>query len=211
MKILTFRGNGFEENAYLIKNADIVDLIDPGFNFSDIDKYLKDNNLSLRYILLTHGHIDHIGELAEFIREYKDIKIFISTEDYPLLFDKTLNASDYFEINKKELKKLDNIHQVKDQEKIDEYIFHKTPGHTIGSMVIEYKGYLFTGDTLFKGTVGRTDLPTGSLSDLNHSLKYIASHFSKQTIILPGHYATTTLKDELKDNIYMRRMKWLYS
>ena len=71
MKIVTFRGNEFEENAYLIKNADIADLIDPGFNFKDIDNYLSENNLKLRYIFLTHGHIDHIGEILEFNKKYQ--------------------------------------------------------------------------------------------------------------------------------------------
>ena len=206
MKILVFKDNIYDENAYLIKDLDVT-LIDPGFNFDIINKYLKDNELSLNKILLTHGHIDHIGELDLFVKEYKDVKVYISEKDYPLLYDKELNASKLMN-ERKSLKHIDNnVTIVHDKENIDGFTFYLTPGHTKGSGVYSYKEYLFTGDTLFKGSIGRTDLEGGKESDLMHSLKMIKESFSKKTIILPGHYAKTTLLDEINSNPYLKEKK----
>ncbi len=203
MKILVFKDNIYDENAYLVKDLDVT-IIDPGFNFKIIDQYLKENNLSLNKILLTHGHIDHIGELDLFVKEYPDVKIYISEKDYPLLYDRKSNASLIMD-ERKSLKHIDNnVNIVHDRENIGGFIFYSTPGHTKGSGIYLYKEYLFTGDTLFKGTVGRTDLEGGRESDLMHSLKMIKESFSKKTIILPGHYAKTTLSDEIKNNAYLK-------
>ena len=157
MKILVFKDNNYDENAYLVKDLDVT-IIDPGFNFKIIDQYLKENNLSLNKILLTHGHIDHIGEIDLFVKEYPDVKIYISEKDYPLLYDRKSNASLEMD-ERKTLKHIDNnVNIVHDRENIGGFIFYSTPGHTKGSGIYLYKEYLFTGDTLFKGTVGRTDL-----------------------------------------------------
>ena len=206
MKIVVFKDNIYEENAYLIKDLDVT-IIDPGFNFVVINNYLKENELPLNKILLTHGHIDHIGELDLFVNEYPDVKIYISEKDYPMLYDRSLNASKLMG-ERKNLKDIDNnVIIVHDKENIGGFNFYLTPGHTKGSGVYLYKEYLFTGDTLFRGTVGRTDLEGGKESDLIHSLKMIMESFSKKTIILPGHYSKTTLLDEIKNNQYLKLIK----
>ncbi|MCR5741730.1 MAG: MBL fold metallo-hydrolase [Gammaproteobacteria bacterium] len=212
MKIILFKHNEFEENAYLIKEEDKVTIIDPGFNYAEINDYLQKESLVIKNILLTHGHIDHIGELELFLKDNKDINVYISEKDYPFLFDSYLNASDYFRLSKKNMKEYSNIYKVSEGFKVDGFEFYETPGHTVGSMVIKYNNYLFTGDTLFRGTIGRTDLPTGSMADMNYSLKKIADSFSKSIIILPGHYNKSTLKDELETNpllmsVYLKTKK----
>ena len=204
MRIVTFKDSIYEENAYLIKDKDNVYIIDPGFNYDEIKKYLQENNLSINKIFLTHGHIDHTGNIKKYLELNSNIEIYISAQDYSIMFDSEANASNILLIKDKH-KKIDNIKFLYDNDSIDEFKFHLTPGHTKGSMIIEYKEYLFTGDTLFKDTIGRTDLPTGSMSDMDHSLKYIMSSFPKKTIILPGHYYKTTLEDEIKNNYYLRK------
>ena len=204
MRILVFSGNIYEENAYLIKREDDVTLIDPGFNFDAISSFLKENSLSPGRILLTHGHIDHFGETDKFYKEFGPIPTYIHEVDVPLLTDPLLNCADSMSKDIKILKGIKNVNPVEDGSEISEFIFHLTPGHTKGSTVIEFKEMLFTGDTLFKGSVGRTDLPTGSLNEMNHSLKYLSTSFSKATVILPGHFEKTDLKNELKNNRFLQ-------
>ena len=206
MRIVSFKANEYDENAYLIKDKDNVYIIDPGFNFDDIKNFLTVNELIPNKIFLTHAHIDHTGDLHKYLSLDKDIKLYISEKDYSLLYDNDGNAANAL-LLKEKFKKVDNITFLYDKDKVDSFIFHSTPGHTKGSMCIEYKEFLFTGDTLFKNSIGRTDLPTGSMSDMNHSLKYIMTSFKKETIILPGHYSKTTLKDEIKNNYYLKILK----
>lgn len=205
MKILSFQTNSYDENAYLVVRSDDVTIIDPGFNFDSIDKYLTENNLKISRVLLTHGHADHIGELAKFMKKY-DFKTYINELDVPFLSDEELNCSKGLGI-KVSIKNLVNVFPVNDKDEIDGFIFYHSPGHTQGSSLIQIKDILFTGDTLFQGSIGRTDLPTGSLSALNQTLKMIVASFSKKTIILPGHYRKTTLKDEIQNNPYLKRIK----
>ena len=202
MRIISFKDNYFDENAYLIKDETGITIIDPGFNFKDINEFLKENSLTPSRILLTHGHIDHFGETDLIIKEYGDIPIYISEKDYGMLTDNSINCSSMY-YKKFKFESINLVKTVDDKERVESFIFHHTPGHTRGSMVIEYKGFLFTGDTLFKGTIGRTDLPSGSMGDMNYSLKYIISSFKKEIVILPGHGPKSTLKEELKDNMYL--------
>ena len=205
MKILVFKDNIYEENAYLIKDKDVT-VIDPGFNFEIINNYLKENELALNKILLTHGHIDHIGEVDLFVKEYKDVKVYISEADKSALYDGDLNASSCMN-ERKTLKNIDNnLTLVHDKENIDGFIFYLTPGHTKGSGVYLYKGYLFTGDTLFKNSIGRTDLEGGRESDMYRSLLFLTKSFSKKTIILPGHYQKSSIGEEIKNNDYLKKV-----
>jgi len=204
MKLLVISDNIYEENSYLVVIDKLLTIIDPGYNFNKIDSYIIENNLKVSKILLTHGHFDHVGETEKILKKYGNLPIYISELDIPLLFDTKKNLSESKNVV---LKESDDIRAVKDKDEVDGFIFYHTPGHTIGSSVIEYKNFLFTGDTLFKGSIGRTDLPTGKMSDLNRSLKMIMTSFSKSTIILPGHYSKTTLEDEIKNNQFLKQIK----
>ena len=206
MKILKLSKNSYEENCYLIVEKGLVTIIDPGFNYEKITEYLTSNNLELDKILLTHGHIDHTGDMDKIVKAYPNTKIYISEFDVPLLFDASLNCSKQMGASKVYKENL-NVVPVHNLEEIDSYKFYLTPGHTKGSSIIEKGNFLFTGDTLFKGTVGRVDLPTGNSNDLDSSLDYIKKTFSKSFKILPGHYDYSTIKEELKNNPYLKRKK----
>ncbi len=204
MKILRLSNNYYEENCYIVVDKDDVTIIDPGFNYDKIVEYLTANNLSVTRILLTHGHIDHIGDIDKLNKKYPNCPIYLNDHDIPFLYDATLNVSKMNgkpKIYKEDL----NIIPVFKEIVIGDYKMYPTPGHTIGSMIIEKNDFLFTGDTLFKGTVGRTDLPTGNINDLNTSLLFISKSFSKEKKILPGHYDYSTIKEELKNNPYLRK------
>lgn len=205
MKVISFCENEFEENAYVIIRDKDVTIIDPGFNFDSIDNYLTEHDLLLTRVLLTHGHADHIGELNRFIKKY-DFKIYINELDVPFLNDEDLNCAKGLGLHVS-IKNAKNIVPINDLDEVEGFIFYHTPGHTQGSSIIRLNNMLFTGDTLFKGSIGRSDLPTGSLNDLTRSLKFIVSSFPKEIIVLPGHNEKTTLGEEIKKNQYIKTLK----
>ncbi len=209
MKIFLINDNLAKENCYIVLRDNEVTIIDPGFNYEKIEKIFTDSKYELKNIFLTHGHIDHTGCMDQLIKNHKDVKIYINELDVELLFNDTLNCSKIMGMSKVYPKNM-NLYFIKNKEEIDGFIFHHTPGHTKGSMVIELNDLLFTGDTLFKNSIGRTDLPSGSMVELKESLDYIRDNFSKKTIILPGHMGKSTLKEEIKNNPYLKKKRGLF-
>jgi len=197
--------NDFAENTYIInKNKDAF-VIDPGSNFKELEEYIKTKELNINGILLTHGHFDHIVSLNDFVETYK-CKVYIHEKERDFLFDPNLNLSGttYQKMvvkNKECIETFDETFKLKLG--YDNITVLHTPGHTRGSVCYKYKGYLFSGDTLFKGTVGRTDLPTSSKGDLHQSLKKIVSKCSDNTIIYPGHGHFSTLLNEKYENPFL--------
>ncbi len=203
MKIYCLSNNIVDENAYIVIRNKDVSIIDPGFNYELISKFLNQNELMPSRILLTHGHFDHFRDLDKLYKAYGSIKTYIHEDDYKCLKDPDLNQSIGLGA-KATLKDIRNVFKVKNKDNVDGFIYHHTPGHTKGSSVIEIGNFIFTGDTLFKGTIGRCDLPGGSMNDMNNSLSYIVSSFSKRKVILPGHYSKSTIKDELSNNQFLK-------
>ena len=206
MKILRLSNNVFEENCYLVVEKDEITIIDPGFNYVKIKEYITSNNLLLKRVFLTHGHIDHIADIDKISKDYPNVPIYINEQDIPFLYDSTLNVSKQSGMAKTYSDNM-NIIPIFNETTIDGYRIYLTPGHTKGCILIEKGDYLFTGDTLFKGTIGRTDLPTGDIKEMEYSLKLISTSFSKDKKILPGHYDYSTLKDELKNNPYLKKKR----
>lgn len=190
MEIVTFVSSDFQENTYfLIKNNELI-IIDPGIDEEKIKSEIKKRDLKLKYVLLTHGHYDHILSAPAI-----DTIVYAHEDEKMLLQDAELNLSIYISNRKIILKnvkyftggffELDNFE-----------IFH-TPGHTAGSVVIKIDNNLFTGDTLFLDTVGRTDLPTSNAKRLQESLK-IFKNYDKNTMCYPGHGQSFKLSDAFK-------------
>ena len=198
--------NEFSENTYLVNKGNEVFVIDPGAHFKEIKTIIDENNYILKGVLLTHGHFDHIFSLNDMIQEYNP-EIYIHKDERDFLFSASLNLSSMinkqFKINSK-----DKINVIEDGFKItlgrDDIIVIHTPGHTRGSVCYLYKKYLFSGDTLFKGTVGRTDLPTGNKVTLERSLQKLISKCKDNTVVYPGHGDITTILNEKYENEYIK-------
>lgn len=164
-----------DENCYILKKDGKCLIVDPGDEYNKIKKEIGE--CKILGILITHSHFDHIGALRNFLTK-KSIKIFKKSN---LIENKEYNIGDF----------------------VFKPIY--TPGHSSDSVsfMFEETKALFVGDVIFKGSIGRCDLPTGSDSEMINSLNKLKKINSDYTIY-PGHYDITTLKDELKNNPYLK-------
>ena len=186
-------------NMYIIADENTKEgvLIDAGGGIDKIVNFIEKMQIKLKYVILTHCHVDHVAGLRNLKKEYPRIQIVINVEDFEGLSDASINMCEYLGL---ENNFLDADVTVKEGDKIKfgelEALVIHTPGHTAGSMCILIKDALFSGDTLFKGTRGRTDLKTGSEREILWSIKDKLLELPENTIVYPGHGATTIIKDE---------------
>ena len=193
------------ENTYVVGdiNTKKCIIVDPGANFVDIMNIVKIQNLNVEYIVLTHGHGDHIANVLT-LKEETSAKIVSHEEEKEILIDKRKNLSASLPLNTVEF---DADIYVKDNDILKvgdmKLKFIHTPGHTKGSMCIKIDNYMFTGDTLFAGSIGRTDFYSGDYKKMEKSLKRLKNQ-DDDIVIYPGHGPNSTLKIEKMTNPFMR-------
>lgn len=185
-------------NTYLLKQGNDALLIDPASKAEKLIDILGD--LNLIGILLTHGHFDHIKAVDGLYEKYK-CPVYLHEDDEYLARDKYSGES--FGLVSYITCKVEKLNEGKMN--IGPFSFETifTPGHTMGSVIYIFEDCIFTGDTLFKGSVGRTDLEGGDIRRLKDSLR-VFKQFKKDYIIYPGHDESTTLLDELDNNYYLK-------
>ena len=194
----------FYSNSYVITNGNDAILIDCGLSNSLINKIKE--LYDVKAILLTHGHYDHIDGL----RYFKDIDIYIHKDEEEFLYDSNLNL--YHFMNKDSYNKGDfKIHLLNDGDILDLIgyqikVIH-TPGHTKGSVCYIIGDNMFTGDTLFKLSAGRTDFSTGNFRELKNSLDKL-KNLNYDYHIYPGHEDESSLFFEIKNNNYFGEILW---
>lgn len=192
-------------NCYLlgcVKTGEAV-VIDPAEE-SDILLDLIDNNkLTLKYIINTHGHGDHIGG-NRFLKEKYSAKLLIHISDKDMLMEPKNNLS-FFTGHPTKSPLPDGF--LEDGMNINLGVLRlciiHTPGHSPGSVSIKVDSMLFTGDTLFKDSIGRTDFPGGSMTQIMSSIKEKLLTLEDDYEVLPGHGPSTTLKQELLNNPWL--------
>lgn len=187
-------------NCYVLQDENTKEtiVIDPGGSIDKICEMLEALDAKVKYILLTHCHADHIGAVNE-LREKFGGKILIHREDEEGLHNPEISLSSHIGLKKIDIEencRLDDGDLIHVGE-IELKIIH-TPGHTKGSISIycEKEKLLFSGDTIFRGTWGRTDLPTSDFSSIMESIIEKIMTLPDDTIIYPGHGKITILKEE---------------
>ena len=194
-------------NCYVAGNQDTKEcfIVDPAVFSEDVMEYIEKEGLTLKAVLLTHGHGDHIGGIEELVKRY-GILVYAHEEEKELLGDAKLNMSPSFG---PAVEFTDAVY-VKDMECLDIAGFHiqvlYTPGHTAGgcSYYLEKEGVVFSGDTLFWGSVGRSDFPTGNTEDLIRSIKEKLMALPDDTIVHAGHRSETTIGYERERNPFIK-------
>lgn len=196
-----------DENTYILgdEKTKKCAVIDPGGSIIDIFNIIKKHELTVEYIILTHGHGDHICRVPE-IKEKTNAKIVAYKGEEELLLDRNKNLSGQLP---GPLVEFDSDLSVEEGDIIELgslklKIIH-TPGHTKGGMCIKVGEHIFTGDTLFAGSIGRTDFYSGDYKQIMKSLRKLAK-YDDNAIIYPGHGSTSTIGEEKLMNFYMQQI-----
>lgn len=194
-----------DTNCYLVYCDETLDcaVIDPGAEAERIFPLVVELGLKPVIILNTHGHIDHIGANKD-VKDKFNVPLCIHSLDSPLL-EKIQEFELSFFLGAKESPPADRLLEDKDTIRFGKSslrVVH-TPGHTPGSVSFLGDGIVFSGDTLFFGGVGRTDLPGGSTKDLEKSIKEKILTLPPETIVLPGHGPKTSVGEEKESNPFL--------
>ena len=205
MEVIEYQTGPLRTNTYLVYDeTKEAFLVDPGSYLKQISNKIVEKELNLKYIVLTHGHADHIGGIKNFKADFPDVKVVALDKEKEVLNDAVLNNSTQI---------LGGIVTMDADEYIEEGTTLQvgnmalkivaTPGHTPGGMSIILDDMVFCGDTLFKGSIGRSDFPGGDYLTLIDSIKTKLFALPDDTKVYPGHMQKTTIGWEKKHNPFV--------
>ena len=206
MKVEKFVTGIISTNCYLVINEDTKQavVIDPAACPSYLMSHIKSEGLKIEAILLTHGHFDHIMGIDGFLSEF-DVPVYVHEEDADAMEDPVLNQSSTYTSGYT----FGKARYLRDRQTLElaGYTFQviHTPGHTKGGCCyyVASEGVLFSGDTVFQNSVGRTDFVNSSTSDLVHSVREKLFLLPDDTMVYPGHMGETKIGHEKKYNPYV--------
>lgn len=206
IKIIKVPEMGNAANCYIVFSEDTKAgvIIDPAMGGDQLTKMIEDEGLDIKHIILTHAHGDHFGGVPA-LKESLDLELLIHEDDAEQLMDKDLNFStDMFarpiSLKADRLLKDEEILKIED---LEFKVIH-TPGHTKGGICLAIENILITGDTLFAGSIGRTDFYGGDFDTIIKSIKERLFPYPDDTIILPGHGEHSTIGIEKQVNPFLR-------
>lgn len=205
MTVKKFITGPVQANTYLVydetKDGFVVD---PGAYNAQLNQMIEQEGINLKYIVLTHGHADHIGGVESVLKLCPDAKIIAHRLEEEMLTKPELNIS--VEIYGKPIVIKTDIF-VDDMDSVKcgnmELVFMHTPGHSVGGMCILCDGCIFSGDTLFRTSIGRTDFEGGSFPQIVKSIKEKLFVFPDNTLVYPGHMSETTIGYEKEYNPFV--------
>jgi glyoxylase-like metal-dependent hydrolase (beta-lactamase superfamily II) len=210
MRLEAFSGPPFDENTYLLADDDgEAAVVDPGDGAAALLDRARALGLRVGCILLTHAHLDHISNV-DLVKRVFDVPIYLHAADQPL-YDAIVEQGRYFGISMRPQPPVD--HRLVDGTTLDvgalSVRVHETPGHSPGGVVFEVRdpegrATLLSGDTLFAGSIGRTDLPGGDYATLIDSIQRVLLTFPDDVAVNPGHYGATTIGAERRGNPFLK-------
>ena len=207
MRITNLPSGALQANTYLAVDEKTNEgfIVDPGGYNKVLTKEVRDNDVKIKYIILTHGHSDHICGVNEHKAEFPDAKIVAYKDEEAMLENPNLNQSPGLGVPYST--KADILVSDGDELKVGDVTlkFIHTPGHTEGGMCIYVKEAkaLFSGDTLFRQSIGRTDFPGGSYKEIMDSIRKKLFLLPDDTNVFPGHMGTTSIGFEKENNPFV--------
>lgn len=205
MEIRVITVGGFAANCYVVHKDGRGIIIDPGADAKAIMAITDQQGLKVEAIINTHGHFDHIGANGAIKRAF-DAPLYIHRGDEPCLKDAKVNLSLWAGVETVTSPPADYLlsgGELLELAGLRVEVLH-TPGHSPGSICLRMGGVLFTGDTLFAGSVGRTDFPGACGEKLMDSLRNVIMPLPWETVIYPGHGSASRLDAEIKYNPFLR-------
>ena len=193
-------------NCYIVWDDRVKEgvIIDPGEDAHTILKRIRESGLEIKYILATHGHFDHVGAVAP-LKRALNVEFLAHQGDYFFIEDGK-NAARRWGFDIEQPPQPDRFIRDGDKIKIGGFEFEvmHTPGHSPGGISFLYNSMVFAGDTLFQGSIGRTDFRKGSFDDLKQSIKTRLYTLPDDTVVYTGHGPMTTIGAEKKHNAFVR-------
>lgn len=208
MKIMYMVLGPFMTNTYILYNEATMEglVVDPSFSPQQYIKAIEEKKIHLTSIFLTHAHVDHMAGMNELRKAFPEARMYMDKRDRPFLRDPEKNLSYMFPTPTL----VDDADVwVKDGDEIETsgYTFQviDTSGHTPGgiSFYLKKEGIVFTGDSLFQGSIGRTDFPGGSMKELTGSIRKNLFALPDSTVVLSGHGEQTTIGQEKRTNPFL--------
>lgn len=208
MKIMYMVLGPFMTNTYILYNEETMEglVVDPSFSPEQYIKAIEEKKIHLTSIFLTHAHVDHMAGMNELRKAFPEARMYMDKRDRPFLRDPEKNLSYMFPTPTL----VDDADVwVKDGDEIETsgYTFQviDTSGHTPGgiSFYMKKEGIVFTGDSLFQGSIGRTDFPGGSMKELTGSIRKNLFALPDSTVVLSGHGEQTTIGQEKRTNPFL--------
>ncbi|WP_203265995.1 MBL fold metallo-hydrolase [Streptococcus uberis] len=211
MKIITILNDIASENTYILVNQESVIVIDPGSNAKKILKTIQDEKKPVSAILLTHTHYDHIMSLDLVRKTFENPPVYVSSKEASWLYNPKDNLSGHIRHN--DIPDIittpaENLFQYQKDYHIGGFTFavRETPGHSIGgvSIIFNKEEVIFSGDALFKESIGRYDLPTGNYQQLIDSIKNQLFTLPNPFTVYPGHGQKTSIGHEKNMNPFLK-------
>lgn len=205
MRITGFAAGPFQTNCYVVANGDRAIVIDPGLGAHDVVARLADEKgFTVEAVVLTHGHIDHIRDAAAF-----GVETFVHPADAFMLLRGDGVSEQARELHDASgMQPIDNPTPLADGQVLTVAglqlrVVH-APGHSPGCVMLVGDGVVFSGDVLFRGAIGRTDLPDSDPAQMHESLRGPVWELADELQVLPGHGAATTVAHERATNPFLR-------
>ena len=208
MNIITIPNGTLQANCYIVETEHAAVVIDPGYMERQLSSYVAENPNKIKFIMLTHRHFDHLAA-ANALKKLTRAKIVINELDEGGLYSDLLSLGSMVGgfYNKADPDAHADIYVDEgDTVTAADMVFKVlyTPGHSEGGICFLIDNVLFSGDTLFKGSIGRTDFPSSNMAEMRESLDRLCT-LPDETIVYPGHGEATTIGQEKSTNMFLKR------